>query len=469
MTLCEGGYLTLLNGSPNDWTLSSQHAYQMDAWSWPTISAGTASRVYVEFGTRGSQKDDAGEAYYNVDGTSNKFSIKARKPSDFALTITLDGLATKQSAQGSNVDLGFRHDAAVDWIMSTDEAGDWWSSAGLGVDWMQQSLGSIGNRTLKMICMPGSHDAGISNFKPGTVGAHFANSQTQYLNFYDQLIAGSRYFDLRPVISAGQWVAGHYSEVEGIGWLGGNGQSISEIVKQVNDFTAKYKELVIINLSHTLDTDNDYKDLTQAQWNNLFDTLKGLNNRFTTTNPGNTDFSNNVLTDFIGSSASVFVLAQLPGGISLGSYATQGFYNQDNFPFYDSYSNTNSASSMQSDQLAKLKSERKLVPDASQRKDKFHVLSWTLTQQVEDVINFDKAIMNLAVSVYDNLFVEAFNAFTPETFPNVLYIDAVGIRDKSVVFPYDKVKTVGRNYDIASLAIAINNAKAGRNEWIRGR
>jgi hypothetical protein len=441
----------------------------MDAWSWPTISAGTASRVYVEFGTKGSERDDAGEAYYNIDGTSNKFSIKARKPSDFAITITLDDLATKQSAKGSNVDLGFRHDAAVDWIMSTDEAGDWWSNSGLGVDWMQQSLGSIGNRTLKMICMPGSHDAGISNFKPGTVGAHFANSQTQYLNFYDQLVAGSRYFDLRPVISAGQWVAGHYSNVEGIGWLGGNGQSISEIVKQVNDFTAKYKELVIINLSHTLDTDNDYKDLTQAQWNSLFDTLKGLNNRYTTTNPGSTDFSNKVLNDFIDSSASVFVLAQLPGGISLGSYATQGFYNQDNFPFYDSYSNTNSASTMQSDQLAKLKSERNLVPDASQRKDKFHVLSWTLTQQAEDVIIFDKAIMNLAVSVYDNLFVEAFNAFTPESFPNVLYIDAVGIRDKSVVFPYDKVKTVKTNYDIASLAVAINNAKAGENGYIKGR
>jgi hypothetical protein len=441
----------------------------MDAWSWPTINAGTASRVYVEFGTKGSQKDDAGEGYYNIAGTSNKFSVKARKPSDYDLTITLDGLATKQSAQGSNIDLGFRHDAAVDWIMSTDEAGDWWSSAGLGVDWMQQSLGSIGNRTLKMICMPGSHDAGISNFKPGTVGAHFANSQTQYLNFYNQLVAGSRYFDLRPVISAGQWVAGHYSEVEGIGWLGGNGQSVAEIVKQVNDFTAKYKELVIINLSHTLDTDNDYKDLTQAQWNSLFDALKGLNNRFTVANPGSTDYSNTVLNDFIGSSASVFVFAQLPSGISLGDYAAQGFYKQDNLPIYDNYANSNSAATMQADQLSKLKAQRNLVADAGQRKDVFHIFSWTLTQQAEDVLNFDRAIMNLAVSVYDNLFVEAFNAFTPESFPNVLYIDAVGIRDKSVVFPYDKVKTVPVNNDIASLAVAVNNAKAGRNDYIKGR
>jgi hypothetical protein len=441
----------------------------MDAWSWPTISAGTASRVYVEFGTKGSQKDDAGEAFYDIAGTSNKFQVKARKPSDYMITVTLDGLATKQSAQGSSIDLGFRHDAAVDWIMSTDEAGQWWSSTNLGVDWMQQSIGSIGNRTLKQICMPGSHDAGISNFKPGTVGANFANSQTQYLNFYDQLVAGSRYFDLRPVVSAGQWVAGHYSEVEGLGWLGGNGQSVAEIVQQVNDFTAKYKELVIINLSHTLDTDNDYKDLTQDQWNKLFDAFKGLNNRYTVTNPGTTDFSNKVLNDFIADHASVFVLAQLPSGISLGSYANQGFFNQDNFPFYDSYSNSNNAATMQSDQLAKLKSERNLVADSSQRKDRFHILSWTLTQQAEDVLNFDRAIMNLAVSVYDNLFVEAFNAFTPQSFPNVLYIDAVGIRDKPVTFPYDKPRSVATNSDIASLAIAVNNAKAGRNGYVTGR
>jgi hypothetical protein len=36
-----GGYMTLVNGSPFDWVNSgSTHAYQMSAWSWPTISAG---------------------------------------------------------------------------------------------------------------------------------------------------------------------------------------------------------------------------------------------------------------------------------------------------------------------------------------------------------------------------------------------------------------------------------------------
>lgn len=381
-------------------------------------------------------------------------------------------MSTKQSSQGSKVDLGFRHDDAVNWIMSTDEAGQWWSNSGTYIDWMQQSMGSLANRTLKHICMPGSHDAGMSMLKPGTIGAHFANTQTQYLDFYQQLMAGSRFFDLRPVISGGQWVSGHYSalelDVEDI-WLGGNGQLIADIVRQVNDFTSQYKELVIINLSHTLDTDNEYKDLTQDQWNKLFDILKGINNRFTVTSPGNTDFSNNVLGDFITDRASVFVIAQLPNGITLGNYANQGFYSGANFPFYDSYSNTNNRANMESDQFRKLKENRNLVSDSSARKDKFHVLSWTLTQQPEDVLNFDKAIMNMAADTFDDLVSEAWNAFTPESFPNVLYVDALGIRDKSVVFPYDKPRTVGVNNDIAALAIAVNNGIAGRNGYVTGR
>ncbi|KAH3980547.1 hypothetical protein HBH64_049320 [Parastagonospora nodorum] len=457
-----GGYMTLVNGSPFDWGVSSTHSYQMDKWSWLTANAGKASKVYVEFGTKGQTRDDAGEAYYNIAGTASKFSVLARKPSDYKLTISLDNLSTKQSPQGSQVDLGFRHDATVNWIMSTDEAGQWWSNSGTYVDWMQQSMGSLANRTLRQICMPGSHDAGMSTFKPGTIGANFANTQTQYLDFYQQLMAGSRYFDLRPVLSNGQWVSGHYSalenDVQDI-WVGGNGQAVSDIIRQINDFTAKYQELIIINLSHTLDTDNQYKALSQAQWNALFDTLKGINNRYTAPNPGNTDFTTKVLGDFIADRASVFIFAQLPSGISLGTYSNQGFYSTANFPFYDQYSNTNDRARMKSDQLAKLAANR----DISARKDTFHVMSWLMTQQPEDVLIPERAILNLAADAFDDLVSEAWNAFTPQSFPNVLFVDALGVRDKSVVFPYDKVRSVAVNSDITALAIAVNNEMAGRN------
>jgi hypothetical protein len=432
--------------------------------------------VYVEFGTKGHTRDDAGEAYYDIAGTSDKFSVRAKKPSEYELTISLDNMSTKQSPRESKVGLGFRHDAAVNWIMSTDEAGQWWSNSGTYTDWMQQSMGSLGNRTLKHICMPGSHDAGMGVFKPGTVGAHFSNTQTQYLDFYHQLMAGSRFFDLRPVISKGQWVAGHYSGVkfgDKVGdevWLGGNGQSIKEIMQQINDFTKEHKELVIVNLSHTLDTDNEYKDLTQDQWNKLFDELKAINNRFTLpASPNTVDLTSKPLGDFITDRASVLIIAQLPAGITLSTYATQGFYSSANFPMYDSYSNSNSLASMQADQLAKLRSNRNIVADAAQRKETFHLLSWTLTQQPGDVLNWDRAILNLAAAAFDALVSEAWNAFSPQSFPNVLYVDALGIRDKSVMFPYDRPRNVPTNEDIAALAVAVNNGMAGRNGVVTGK
>jgi hypothetical protein len=38
-----GGALTLVNGSPFDWVVSSAPSYQMSTWSWPTINAGTTA------------------------------------------------------------------------------------------------------------------------------------------------------------------------------------------------------------------------------------------------------------------------------------------------------------------------------------------------------------------------------------------------------------------------------------------
>lgn len=427
--------------------------------------------MYIEFGTKWFGKDDAGEAYYDIAETSEKFSVLGKKPKDYELTISLTDMATKQSPKGSKVDLGFRHDAAVNWIMSTDEAGQWWSNSGTYVDWMQQSMGSLANRTLNHICMPGSHDAGMGTFSPGTVGAHFANTQTQYLDFKGQLEAGSRYFDLRPVISGGEWVAGHYSGLE-VGddkiWVGGNGQALSDIIKQINDFTATYHELIILNLSHTLDTDNDYEELTQEQWTALLNTLSDIKNRHIISDPDAVDLTTKPLGDFITDRAAVLIIAQLPSDITLGDYASKGFYTGTNFPFYDSYSNTNDADKMRTDQLAKLHAERNIIADTAQRKDKFHIFSWTLTQQPDDVLNLDRAILNLNAAAFDGLVEKGWAGFSPEAFPNVLFVDALGVRDKSVVFPFDKVREVPRNADIVALAIAVNNGLAGRNKVVTG-
>lgn len=58
---------------------------------------------------------------------------------------------------------------------------------------MQQSMGSLANSMLIHVFLPVSHNADIGTFSSGTVGAHFANTQTQYMEFEGHLIAGSCY------------------------------------------------------------------------------------------------------------------------------------------------------------------------------------------------------------------------------------------------------------------------------------
>jgi hypothetical protein len=75
----------------------------------------------------------------------------------------------------------------------------------------------------------------------------------------------------------------------------------------------------------------------------------------------------------------------------------------------------------------------------------------------------------MAASAFDDLISEAWNAYTPQSFPNVIFVDSLGVRDKSVVFPFDKPKQgLQSNYDIAAFAVAVNNGVAGRNGVVTG-
>jgi hypothetical protein len=75
----------------------------------------------------------------------------------------------------------------------------------------------------------------------------------------------------------------------------------------------------------------------------------------------------------------------------------------------------------------------------------------------------------MGAAAFDDLASEAWNQFTPQSFPNVLYVDALGIRDKSVMFMRPAPVTVPVNNDIAALAVAVNNRIAGRNGYVTGR
>lgn len=195
--------------------------------------------------------------------------------------------------------------------------------------------------------------------------------------------------------------------------------------------------------------------------------MKGIRDLYIADSGNIGDLTNLPLSNYLApGKAAVLVVADIPSDISLGNYGREGIFSRGNFPLYDSYSNSNNGGNMQADQLRKLAENRNIVADGAARKDIFHVLSWTLTQQ--NPITED-AIVNLAVSVWNPLFTNGYNAFKPESFPNVLYMDAYACRDRAAKNPFaNGPDDVPAYHDVTALAMSVNNAIASKNTYITG-
>ena len=330
----------------------------------------------------------------------------------------LESIETSANNIGDTISVGFTHNIATPVIVAGSEGN--FTGNSLPTDWMQSNLNSFGCHPLRHLCMPASHDAGMSTLDGKTALATTQNTVTQNLDIAGQLTYGARYFDIRPVIGGGIFKTGHYDQVDCC-WDGGNGQSIDDVISQVNSFLAQNQELVILDLSHAYDSDTGYNELTEDEWNQLLQQLLALNYRFVAP-PDTTDLSFLTLQDFIGTSPAVMVIFdQDAQNVTLGSYAGQGFYSSSQFSVYNQYSNTDNADNMISDQLAKLKAQRP-NPDSG-----LFLLSWTLTQQAGTSLDIvGKSIIDLAQQVFPNLFNSnsLWDAMSPNTYPNFIMIDA---------------------------------------------
>lgn len=290
------------------------------------------------------------------------------------------------------------------------------------------------------------------------------NTLCQNTDLLGQLQAGFRYFDVRPVISNGQFVTGHYSEISasGIGidlpplpsglpdfiskpydditdgsFQGGNGQSISSIIDQVNDFLANNWELVIINLSHTMDTDQEYESLSQDQLDDLFEQFLGLKNRFIAPKDV-TDLTTLPLEDLIKDGPAVLIIldnAQAGEDMKPASYADKGFYTNDNFPVYNQYANTDNVDDMSKDQLQKMNDE---AP-----KDGLFLLSWTLTTPLDIRAESMKAGARLMGDVWP---VVRDKGEKDNVFPNLVMVDGIGRPGAAI-----------KGGNVAALCMAVNS------------
>ncbi|KAI0342816.1 PLC-like phosphodiesterase [Trametopsis cervina] len=415
----QGGQLLFVNGSPYNWSQTYIHSYQMNSWSFPNvITAGSIASVYVEWGQNASEtaSDDGAEVRFAMQGTSHSFQMQARATTGFNLQAMLDNLTTQGNPQGTVLDLGWNHDSITPFILSGTDG--YFSSTNTPPNWMQANLPSFGNRTIRHLCIPGSHDSGMSNITGKTAFVDAGDVLTQSKNIGAQLSLGARYFDVRPVIASGHFAAGHYSQIEIVGWQGADGQTFDDMISQINAFTASNKELIILNLSHDLNTDSGYLSLTQDEWNRLFQQLTGLNNLFVAPNPTTVDLTTLTLNQYIGNGQAAVVIVVQPGNssITLGNYATRGFYRYSQFNAYNSYADTDDLDTMITDQLNKMRTVR------TSQDSQLFLLSWTLTQDAGDIVSGD-TILDLANKADPTLYSQLLPACSTTTYPNILYID----------------------------------------------
>ncbi|MCG7534093.1 hypothetical protein [Pseudoalteromonas sp. OOF1S-7] len=294
-------------------------------------------------------------------------------------------------------------------------------------DWMQDSLTLTGNRKLIDICITGSHDSGMSIVQHGTIGSNACNTQTQTYNIGQQLAFGARYFDIRPVIGSGDYYTGHYSKisipVHGPSMQGSRGQLIEHIVDEINAFTAQHAELVILNLSHDMDTDSgneNYPSFTQAQWNGLFETLAQLQALYVTS--PNQNFCESTLNSLIGDGKAKVIVIVEPDNVNLGPYLGKGFYPNANFKVYNEYADTSDFTKMANDQFAKMETVR--------GQSEYFLLSWTLTQGTEEVLacllpGDPNSIRKAADQANAQLASQIAQHTTPKLYPNILYTDNI--------------------------------------------
>ncbi|KAF6797567.1 PLC-like phosphodiesterase [Colletotrichum sojae] len=408
----------------------------MNDWSLPEkVKPGELATAYAEFRTATTR--DWGRTQYSFGFHFPAFEVgingSDRGTGDYYLHL-LD-VSALDNPRGTRITTPFVHNGSAFLFRGGSEADalGFVSSNPPGGDWMRLLLPSIGRLTLREVCLLEAHDAGMSIAELGTrtsAVVTLENVRTQTLDVGAQLRSGARYLDVRPVVSGGRYFTGHYSDTRSVlGWQGANGESIAEIVREVNEFTAEHAELVVVDLSHAIDTDSGYRGFDQAQWDRLFAALRdpetGLRGLFEAP-AGTTDLTTLRMEEFIGrGSAAVVCVVQAGDHIAIpegrGLYRKRMFFPV-NPPV--AYSNTDRLDVMTADQLRKMRLFK------TRRKDPVLETSWTLTQVTPaEAAGLGPSILRLAARARNELFEKLWGFCEGESFPNIIELDNIDATD----------------------------------------
>lgn len=234
-------------------------------------------------------------------------------------------------------------------------------------NWMGANLAVLGDRTLKQLTLPASHDSAM--YDPS-----FPQSlaRTQNLSIYQQLAAGIRYFDLRPQWKANQLFIHHGSMT---------GPILGDVLGDVKKFMAEsHHELILLNFSHFDGfTTEHYGSLIQEIHNALGPWL------YQTLPPGKR-LADVPLHDYIDHGGRILALCDgsypldhRSAGIWIYRNWDSSHPQQGDLRVYDQYSNTMSYEKMERDQLAKFDRYDGYCRNHPDVPCDLFLLSWTLT------------------------------------------------------------------------------------------
>ncbi len=460
-------YVNVVNLTPHRIKLDNTHSYQMDTFDFGDVPQGRARQNTVKYRGTWFTGDDAGEAYYHLDGTDKAFALRVKS---YSSSSDLRRVVLDLSGMG----LGQREyvfpggETAVSLVMTGSSRFGFQASLRHGPgNWMRNMYDVIRDRPVRHLIMPGSHDAGMSKItnKITSIGS-VSNTQNQGVNFYDQLRAGSRWFDLRigsvhANDNAGQnngfW-AMHLSDEMATLAIGNTGESLDDVVSEINRFTAENPGEVIFFAVRYLIGRYELPDRGAITWsddvvNAFFAKLRGVNNRCANLDTS-TGFQNQKASYFMDQNQGKgCVLFLLNGHLNGRESPADGIYDISRVSLQDHWSNKMQASDMAPDQIATWHS---VTRGGSSDYGSLLIGQWLVTPDA--VASTAYTLQAFALQPTNpSLYWSGVNGMDPEHWPNVLLVDYVGVQ-KQNQWSWDQLSA-----ELYTLAVGMNLYMASEN------
>ncbi|KAK4060929.1 hypothetical protein Trihar35433_9854 [Trichoderma harzianum] len=455
-------YITIVNLTPHRFVLQNTHSYQMDVFDWGDIPQGHARQNTVVYTNKPGKTavDDGGEAYYAIDGTDKTFFVRAAThiPDSHPARTVID---LTGMGQGQREYLDPAAQSPVTLVITGSDSYGFITSIKYGAgNWMKGIYEVIKDRQIQHVVMPGTHDAGMSTISGQILsGGISENTQTQGLNIYNQLRAGSRYFDLRvgsihsitDTSDYSFWTL-HVNDETAEVAVGNSGESLDDIISEINQFTAENPGEVIFFHVRYLIGIREVPSLGPIYWttaivNDFFGKLRGVNNRCGNLDTSTT-FNQKPASYFMdqngGNGCVVFLLAgDLQPTVPQDSVA-DGIYQANRLSIADDWSDLGDTQPMAEDQASDWK---QVIRGGSS--DTFHISQWLVSADI--VTTTLLTIEGIGIlPTNPALYWMGVNNMTPQSWPTVILTDYIGVVVKGQ-HDWDQLSA-----DIYTLAIGLN-------------